>query len=172
MFKIKKRHIVYISFATLLVFCTNTHILIENQNKKVIYYDTVESGDEFSLSSIHSVSLTPIIEKYYITEDYLINNTMTLYFDQGGAGLPDELCDGEIFTIEGDGSFLITRRSNLLDEILLYADKDNKNEFFHNGEVVLLSDINKKWETYRIAIVKHNLLQNIYYLTRTWLNEI
>ena len=60
---------------------------------------------DFTISYVHSVTRTPVTERYYVTGREIIETEMR--FEQHGPGLPTEADVGGTFT-HSDGRFIVT----------------------------------------------------------------
>lgn len=87
----------------------------------------VEVNDLFDYSYIHSVSMTRVYERIWITPEYKLVTTQVRYLDQSGAGLPDDINDNERFYQEG-GWFVIDGLTRVSDSLIIQVDVlyDNK----------------------------------------------
>lgn len=159
----------YISILIILsfMFFSNSYILIEDM-EGIKYFERINVDDTFHISSVHSVSKTDIIEEYRITEDLKTNNISTRFFDQGGAGLPDT---SDNIIKDSDGAFLI-EKNYLMDNILIYVDRNSESKLYYNDDVLNLSYIKNKWMTYEVNIINVNYLEYLYIHIRMWFNEI
>lgn len=61
----------------------------DHRNEKYLKGWMINRGDRFSIEYTHSIQLTPVIETYYIDEDFQIVLEES-YFHSYGAGLPSD----------------------------------------------------------------------------------
>jgi len=127
---------------SLLVFKVNVLQIINYQSDKIIWEQTVEDGDDFSIKYLHSVAKTPVIEFFEI-KDGKILLTGTEY-QSYGAGLPTSAEQGDY--IVADDKFIIKNIDQKLPEIMLRVSDYAQHEFIYNGKNYKLYE-NVKTET-------------------------
>ena len=64
-----------------------------------------QDREEFTISYVHSVTLTPVLESYKLAGGEIVETAMR--FEQHGPGLPTEADAGGSFT-RSDGRFIVT----------------------------------------------------------------
>ncbi|WP_235044020.1 DUF1850 domain-containing protein [Halanaerobium saccharolyticum] len=127
---------------SLLVFKVNVLQIINYQSDKIIWEQTVEDGDDFSIKYLHSVAKTPVIEFFEI-KDGKILLTGTEY-QSYGAGLPTSAEQGDY--IVADDKFIIKNIDQKLPEIMLRVSDYAQHEFIYNEKNYKLYE-NVKTET-------------------------
>lgn len=126
----------------------------------------IHENDEFSIKSIHSVSLTFIEELYKIDETFEIINYETRYEDQGGAGMPDILSVGETFEIE-NGYFVVKRQRKIASPLYVLTDLPSQWSLsFENVNLEVVED-----KAIEIDVKEISIMQRIYYKVLVWINE-
>lgn len=97
----------------------------------------VEDGQAFDYASIHSVSMTPLIETIKVYEDgYFIADTVK-YKDQSGAGLPEYAYDDAIFSTDGEW-FVIGNMNRRYDDLSFRVNQEYDNAMIINGREIAL----------------------------------
>ena len=127
---------------SLLVFKVNVLQIINYQSDKIIWEQTVEDGDDFSIKYLHSVAKTPVIEFFEI-KDGKILLTGTEY-QSYGAGLPTSAEQGDY--IVADDKFIIKNIDQKLPQIMLRVSDYAQHEFIYNEKNYKLYE-NVKTET-------------------------
>lgn len=127
--------IVFIAFVTLK---QETYIEIRHEDNIVLVVK-VDVKDEFVYSSIHSVSLTEIIETIVIDDRQFIAMKVQ-YSDQGGAGMPEFDYGESEFYIE-DGYFVIDNMNRVFETLSFQVEPKYKNNMTINGQHIQLFDL-------------------------------
>jgi len=124
--------------------------------KKIIFKQKIQTGDEFTLKYTHSVARTPVWEIFTIDDKYQIVLIETDFLDHG-AGLPYAPFDEEMF-VEEDGKFKIKNMRRVMPSPIYYMIGEVREIFFSskNTEINLSSLLGDKLLT--IEINKNNLL--------------
>ena len=82
-------------------------LILEDPKEKTRYAEyEMAVGDSFSISFIHSVNKSPVIDYFEIRGDG-IYGVKTVYYNFG-AGVPSELEEGQTLTYGDDGSMILT----------------------------------------------------------------
>jgi hypothetical protein len=68
-------------------------------------FDLPDDDPSFALAYVHSVTRTPVLERYRIADGEIVETEMR--FEQHGPGLPTEADAGGTFTLR-DGRFVVT----------------------------------------------------------------
>lgn len=115
-----------------------SYIEIRHEDQLVLTLK-VDLNDEFVYSSIHSVSLTEIIETIVIGDDEFIAMKVQ-YSDQGGAGMPEFDYGDSEFYIE-DGYFVIDNMNRVFETLSFQVEPKYKNNMTINGRNIQLFDL-------------------------------
>ncbi|WP_187118682.1 DUF1850 domain-containing protein [Risungbinella massiliensis] len=73
---------------------------------QILYSTPLQQKEPFYIQYIHSIHLTPVLEKYYVDEEMNIVVDAVTY-DTYGVGMPAELEEGQTFT-EENGKFTLS----------------------------------------------------------------
>ena len=116
-------------------------LLLEDPRGEELYaaYD-VAVGDSFSITFIHSVNQSPVIDVFEIREDG-IYGVKTIYYGFG-AGVPTELEEGQILEYGEDGSMIISGIDVKLDNLIYRVGTVSDHTLSVNGgEEISLRDL-------------------------------
>ena len=91
-------------------------VLTDKETGKVYGKYPVSDGDAFSVTFVHSVNKTPVSDVYEVRNGE-IWLTGTVYYSFG-AGVPDELGEGQTLTMRDDGAMVITGMDRNLDGVV------------------------------------------------------
>jgi hypothetical protein len=97
------------------------HIADEDASLVIV---PIKNGSTFSIDSIHSVSNSPIVDKFTVTDEGIVL-IESIYSDQGGAGMPDVLEDGELLTIS-ENRFIVTRHRVIGNKLNILIDTNSQ----------------------------------------------
>lgn len=137
-----------------LTFKEKTNIILEAY--------PIEYGEELQYSFIHSVSKTPMIEVLRIEKDDAFHLKKVIYYDQGGAGMPEFTWGRETFEME-DGHFVLENFDRSFSRIALTIQKEYKNKIQYDGaEIDLCKLVEGRDATVVVEISKIPLYQYIW----------
>ena len=101
----------------------------------------------FSLSFIHSVSLTPVRDDYRVADTGIVQTAE--FFQAHGAGLPSGTNEGDITGWEQrDGHFVI-RMHRPIPRLVVRTDRNYRNRLHVDGQTI---DLNR-WEDQALELV-------------------
>jgi len=103
---------------------------------RVVLLEKVSPGDTFTLSFIHSVEKSEVIDYFRIDDDHRIILYQT-EFGSLNTGLPAVVSEGEIFE-RTDRGFRLSNLSRVLPEIQLWVHRDYGGTLVISGTVVSL----------------------------------
>jgi hypothetical protein len=94
-------------------------------------------GGEFSLSFIHSVSLTPVRDEYRLENGKILQ--ISEVFETHGAGLPSGFADtGVIGWEQADGKFIVRLRREI-ERLVVRTDRKYQNRLTVSGREINLN---------------------------------
>jgi len=80
-------------------------VILDNYDGTILLRERKSEGESFSISFIHSVNQSPVIETYQIINGQIV--LTTLEFETFGAGMPTELEQGQSLTRLPNGNMFI-----------------------------------------------------------------
>lgn len=110
--------------------------VIISAHDHILLIESVDRLDEFEYYSIHSLSHSPIKEKYLILDDGFMLKSIR-YKDQGGAGMPEESLDDAVFSQEGEW-FVIDELNRELTQLNIFVHERYENSVTINNKQILL----------------------------------
>jgi hypothetical protein len=138
------------------------HLLVFEKNDEWILVRTVRPGDIFTLTYLHSVSLSDVREIFRIDEQYRMVLSETEFQGQG-AGLPSAALPNERWTREGK-RFRISGMQRMVPSPLLWrVDSQWKNRFQFAGENEQLISSRTGDGLIKVQIRKSGVLQWLLY---------
>ena len=114
-------------------------VLTDSGSGKVYAAYPVSDGDTFSVTFIHSVNKTPVSDVYEVRGGSIILSG-TVYYSFG-AGVPDELAEGEKLSIREDGAMVITGMDKNLDGVVYAVGTVSDHVLELGGEEISLRDL-------------------------------
>src|SRR5699024_11484712 len=81
----------------------------------LVAYLPIKEGQTFSITFVHSIHLSDVVEKYEITNDYKIKQ-YEMVFEQFGIGMPSTVEGDEQLVYEG-GKYYLTNLDNVFDSL-------------------------------------------------------
>lgn len=114
-------------------------IITDRSGQKIFFKEQINSGDRFSISYIHSVEKTPVIEIFEINKNYqiVLKETHTV---STGAGLPSQVFNQEVF-IHEDNKFKIKNINRILSFIPFTISQSAKDMFYFLDTEIDLSSV-------------------------------
>lgn len=107
-------------------------LVITNDDHQTVYTRPFDDGLEFEYMSIHSVSLTTLLEYIRIEERdgaYVFVADKVRYEDQSGAGLPEYAYEDSVF-YEEDGYFFIEGMDRVFKDLSFQVEEQYNNTLF------------------------------------------
>lgn len=95
-----------------LVFFISIDVLILSEGGKIVFLDKLDKGQKIEISQIHSLSKTWVRDVFVFDENDLYHR-LSVYEDEGGAGMPSAKSSQEELIYRTDGSFEI-RKNDLM----------------------------------------------------------
>ena len=114
-------------------------VLSDRDNGRVYARYAVSDGDVFSVTFVHSVNKTPVSDVYEVRNGSMVL-TGTVYYSFG-AGVPDELKDGETLTIREDGAMVVTGMDQDLNGVVYAVGTVSDHVLEIGGEQISLRDL-------------------------------
>lgn len=94
------------SISVFLLYAPSYPVLtVKSKEGQILYSTPLQPREPFYIQYIHSIHLTPVLEKYYVDEELNIVVDAVTY-DTYGVGMPSELEEGQTFTQE-NGKFTL-----------------------------------------------------------------
>ena len=114
-------------------------VLSDRDNGRVYARYAVSDGDVFSVTFVHSVNKTPVSDVYEVRNGSMVL-TGTVYYSFG-AGVPDELNEGETLTIREDGAMVVTGMDQDLNGVVYAVGTVSDHVLEICGEQISLRDL-------------------------------
>ena len=114
-------------------------VLSDRDNGRVYARYAVSDGDVFSVTFVHSVNKTPVSDVYEVRNGSMVL-TGTVYYSFG-AGVPDELNEGETLTIREDGAMVVTGMDQDLNGVVYAVGTVSDHVLEIGGEQISLRDL-------------------------------
>ena len=114
-------------------------VLSDRDNGSVYARYAVSDGDVFSVTFVHSVNKTPVSDVYEVRNGSMVL-TGTVYYSFG-AGVPDELNEGETLTIREDGAMVVTGMDQDLNGVVYAVGTVSDHVLEICGEQISLRDL-------------------------------
>ena len=114
-------------------------VLSDRDNGRVYARYAVSDGDVFSVTFVHSVNKTPVSDVYEVRNGSMVL-TGTVYYSFG-AGVPDELTEGETLTIREDGAMVVTGMDQDLNGVVYAVGTVSDHVLEIGGEHISLRDL-------------------------------
>ena len=115
-------------------------VLRDDDTGSVYAAFSLEPGEEFSITFIHSVNKTPVTDCYDADKDGNIYLRKTVYYDFG-AGVPFDLNEGEVLTYDEDGAMVISGIDRLIPSFVIFVGTVSDHTLQLGGEQVSLRDL-------------------------------
>lgn len=110
----------------------------------------VSDGDGFSVTFVHSVNKTPVSDVYEVRDGRIVL-TGTVYYSFG-AGVPDELGEGQKLTIREDGAMVVTGMDRDLTGVVYAVGTVSDHVLEISGEEISLRGLCGRNSKVRFAI--------------------
>ena len=110
----------------------------------------VSDGDVFSVTFVHSVNKTPVSDVYEVRDGRIVL-TGTVYYSFG-AGVPDELGEGQKLTIREDGAMVVTGMDRDLTGVVYAVGTVSDHVLEIGGEEISLRGLCGRNSKVRFAI--------------------
>ena len=127
--------------AVFLLFIPKGHFLVltyERTGEEIARYP-FSPEDTFSVSFIHSVNKSPVIDRYEI-RDGKITVVETTYY-HFGAGVQTELNEGEVLSYGEDGAMIISNINKTTDPLLYVVGTVSDHILTIHGQEISLRDL-------------------------------
>jgi hypothetical protein len=144
--------------------------LSQSDGDRVLLTIPLQVKEPFYIRYIHSIHLTPVIEKYYVDEaENIVVDSVT--YESYGVGMPSDLEPGQTFRQE-DGKFIVGNMNRKLP----YFDQRigqviaNHTLIIRNQEIPL-SEVSRPGSSVRFQATKETAAQIIGRGFLQWLNK-
>lgn len=114
-------------------------VLTDSESGRKYAEYTVCEGDTFSVTFVHSVNKTPVSDVYEVRGGSMVL-TGTVYYSFG-AGVPDELAEGEELVIREDGAMVVTGMDRDLNGVVYAVGTVSDHMLGLGGEEISLRDL-------------------------------
>ncbi len=114
-------------------------VLTDSESGRKYAEYTVSEGDTFSVTFVHSVNKTPVSDVYEVRGGSMVL-TGTVYYSFG-AGVPDELAEGEELVIREDGAMVVTGMDRDLNGVVYAVGTVSDHMLGLGGEEISLRDL-------------------------------
>ena len=99
----------------------------------------VENGDTYAVEFVHSVNKSPVRDVFEIREGE-IWNTQCIYYGFG-AGVEEELAEGEILTFGENGEMIISNIEKKMDNLVIVVGTISDHTLYIGEETISLRDL-------------------------------
>ena len=133
---------IFITAAAFLPGCSpgGTSLVLSNADSGQVYATyPVENGDTFAVEFIHSVNKSPVRDVYEIRAGE-IWNTQCIYYGFG-AGVEEELGEGEALADFWDGEMFISNIEEKIDNMVIVVGTISDHTLYLGDETISLRDL-------------------------------
>ncbi|HPF04595.1 MAG TPA: DUF1850 domain-containing protein [Spirochaetota bacterium] len=145
-------------FALLLFPVFKGITITDYKTGKLLYFNSADTGDRFSVRYIHSVNKSPVEDFFRIDDDTIIIERSV--FTAFGAGVPASPDDGGILNVYND-RIEVTEINRRIDDFLLFIGVTAEHRFKIDQDEFLLRDISSVQRSLRIVVKRISLLDII-----------
>jgi hypothetical protein len=133
---------IFITAAAFLPGCssgTMELVLSDSQSGQVYATYPVENGDTYAVEFVHSVNKSPVRDVFEI-RDGEIWNTQCIYYGFG-AGVEEELAEGEVLTFGENGEMIISNIEKKMDNLVIVVGTISDHTLYIGEETISLRDL-------------------------------
>ncbi|MBQ5583844.1 MAG: DUF1850 domain-containing protein [Ruminiclostridium sp.] len=114
-------------------------VLSDSQSGQVYATYPVENGDTYAVEFVHSVNKSPVRDVFEI-RDGEIWNTQCIYYGFG-AGVEEELAEGEVLTFGENGEMIISNIEKKMDNLVIVVGTISDHTLYIGEETISLRDL-------------------------------
>ena len=114
-------------------------VLSDSQSGQVYATYPVENGDTYAVEFVHSVNKSPVRDVFEI-RDGEIWNTQCIYYGFG-AGVEEELAEGEVLTFGENGEMIISNIEKKMDNLVIVVGTISDHTLYIGEEPISLRDL-------------------------------
>ena len=114
-------------------------VLSDSQSGQVYATYPVENGDTYAVEFVHSVNKSPVRDVFEIREGE-IWNTQCIYYGFG-AGVEEELAEGEVLTFGENGEMIISNIEKKMDNLVIVVGTISDHTLYIGEETISLRDL-------------------------------
>jgi hypothetical protein len=114
-------------------------VLSDSQSGQVYATYPVENGDTYAVEFVHSVNKSPVRDVFEI-RDGEIWNTQCIYYGFG-AGVEEELAEGEVLTFGDNGEMIISNIEKKMDNLVIVVGTISDHTLYIGEETISLRDL-------------------------------
>ena len=133
---------IFITAAAFLPGCSSgvmELVLSDSQSGQVYATYPVENGDTYAVEFVHSVNKSPVRDVFEI-RDGEIWNTQCIYYGFG-AGVEEELAEGEVLTFGENGEMIISNIEKKMDNLVIVVGTISDHTLYIGEETISLRDL-------------------------------
>ena len=133
---------IFITAAAFLPGCSSGEmelVLSDSQSGQVYATYPVENGDTYAVEFVHSVNKSPVRDVFEI-RDGEIWNTHCIYYGFG-AGVEEELAEGEVLTFGENGEMIISNIEKKMDNLVIVVGTISDHTLYIGEETISLRDL-------------------------------
>jgi len=146
----------------LSLFINRPYFVIRNAHTNEVLFATgFSEGESFSISYIHSLHQTPVIEGYKRYNGELVLDYVE--FKSFGAGLPDVLEYGQTLTHLEDGGMRIDGFHRLIPDLHILIGHTTYHTLHIADQDILLKNLDAPGQSLHFAFCQLNIWQRLYY---------
>ena len=133
---------IFITAAAFLPGCSSGEmelVLSDRESGQVYATYPVENGDTYAVEFVHSVNKSPVRDVFEI-RDGEIWNTQCIYYGFG-AGVEEELAEGEVLTFGENGEMIISNIEKKMDNLVIVVGTISDHTLYIGEETISLRDL-------------------------------
>ena len=133
---------IFITAAAFLPGCSSGEmelVLSDKESGQVYATYPVENGDTYAVEFVHSVNKSPVRDVYEIRAGE-IWNTQCIYYGFG-AGVEEELGEGETLSYGENGEMIISNISKKMDNLVIVVGTISDHTLYLGDETISLRDL-------------------------------
>jgi hypothetical protein len=147
----------------LSLFIGSSYLTVTNTGTdELLFIAQMEEGDTFSISHIHSLHQTPVVEGYMFYNGGLM--LAYLEFESVGAGLPDTLDYGQTLTNLEGGGMRIDNFNKEISDLHLLIGYNTYHTLQIKDQSIPLQNLDESGQSIRFTFRQLNIWQRIYFL--------
>jgi hypothetical protein len=133
-------------------------VIEEGETGKLLAFFKMEPSKEFSITYIHSIHKTPVLETYHINQEWQIVQT-EMSFEEFGVGMPSGATGNEVFT-QKDGTYILSNMNRTFPSLDIRTGQIIANHtLLFEGREYPFSSFSEKGSWVRLKTEKLNVWQ-------------
>ena len=145
---------------SLSIFVRTTYLVLTNDSSgAVLYRVRLNEGDEFSISFIHSVNISPVTEIYEIRQGEIVLTVLEFY--TFGAGMPTQIEPYQTLVRLPDGGMRVEGFDRVIGNLRYIIGHTAGQTLNAANREILLTDLDEAGQTVLFAVRRLNIWQRV-----------